>query len=350
MRWLGVAAILVLTACTSGGPAASTSPSSTASASPSAIASPTPSPVAAMPCRMPASLRVDQGGMREVLGWLSLPSGTTTDDPVNHIIVTGNFPTGGGASQPIWATDHSPQLYGYGLGTYSAAINRWLPAPPELVSADGQHYAYLHPDGTIRLADANGGEAIVPNPNKLTPLAYVAAGVVLTSSDVASSGLWLLDPTTHVIAPIVAAAGNDNWLEVSGTTAWGVDSPGVLGYPPTTSVLQASAVAPGPKAKAYTASPGNTIALIAADRQGGLLIALAGSSPGLVYIGQTAGNTIYPFPTGVSATTLGPRLHSDAHGIWFLGQAGVFLFTSSSGLQKIAPGLTSDVVPGGDCT
>jgi hypothetical protein len=302
-----------------------------------------------MPCRMPASLRVDQGGMREVLGWLSLPSGTTTDDPVNHIIVAGNFPTAGGGSVPIWATDHSPQLYGYGLATYSTAVGRWLPAPPELVSADGLHYAYLHADGTIRLADANGGEAIVPNPNKLTPLAYTASGVVLTGSDVASNGLWLLDPSTHAISSVTPAAGNDDWREVSGGVAWGVDSPGVLGYPAPTKVLKVDLPGGGAPSTAYTVPSGDSIGLIAADSQGGLVIALGGSSPGLVYMSAGGPTSSVPLPAGVSAVSLGPRHHTDAHGVWFIGQTGIFLFTPGSALQKIAPGTATDIVPAGDC-
>jgi len=47
--------------------------------------------------------------------------------------------------------------------------------------------------------------------------------------------------------------------------------------------------------------------------------------------------------------TIGPRHHADAHGIWFSGRTGIFLFTPPSTLQLIAAGTTTDVAPGGDC-
>jgi hypothetical protein len=299
---------------------------------------------------MPAFLRVDQGGMRSVLGWLSLPSGATTDDPINHIIVTGDFPVGNGTSLFIWATDHSPQLYGTPSATYSAVAGKWLPVPPELMSPDGLHYSYLAPTGYIQLDAADGTEISVGNPQKLTPLAYTSAGVLLTGSDIASNGLWLLDPTTKSITAVTPPVGNDDWREVSSGAVWGVDSPGVLGYPAPTSVLKVTVAPAGGPVTAYKAAAGNSIALIAADRQGGLLVAVTGSAPALIYIGPGGVPTTVPVPSGVSTATLGPRHHADAHGVWLIGQTGVFLFTPGSGLQSIAPGVTTDIVPGGDCT
>jgi hypothetical protein len=297
---------------------------------------------------MPAALRT-VGGNQEVLGWLSLPSGATTDDPVNHIIVSGNFPTGGGASVPIWSTDHSPQLYGDGAATFSTSIGRWLPVGPPQVAPDGQHYVYLHPDGTIRLAAADQSEAIVANPNKLAPIAYTAGGVVLVQNDIASNGLWLLDPSTHSITQMTAPAGNDDWREVGGTMAWGLDSPGVLGYPAPTRVLEASIASPGPAVTTYTAPIGDSIALFASDRLGGLLVALKGTTPGLVYVGPAGTSAPVAVPSGVAIASLGPRHYADAHGIWFIGQSGIFLFSPPAGFQSIAPGETSDIVPAGDC-
>jgi len=69
MRWSGVAMAIVLVAgCAHG----------------SGVGPPLPSPMtspaaATLPCTMPVNLRVDQGGNREVLGHLALPSGATID-------------------------------------------------------------------------------------------------------------------------------------------------------------------------------------------------------------------------------------------------------------------------------
>jgi hypothetical protein len=323
---------------------------------PSPAASPTPA--ATLPCKMPVNLRVDQGGNREVLGYLTLPSGATADDPTDSIVKVADFPVGGGGTVPIWGTVTPPQLFGVGLGTFSPVAGKWLPAPPQLVSPDLLHYAYLHPNGSLRLANATGSEIPVANPINLTPLAYTSAGVVLVRNQPDSNGLWLLDPTTQTITVITPPTATDDWREVAaapatatssgGTFAYGVNSPGVLGAPQPTSVL-VSNVLSGTSKTAYTTSGGTTIALIAADRQGGLLLVLTGATSGLVYLDPNTGPRTVVAPAGVVLATLGPRHHADAHGIWFVGRTGIFLFNAASGLQKIAGGVTTDVAPGGDC-
>src|SRR3984893_14601204 len=334
-----------LAGCAQIAPAGGASPTPLAPPSPS----PTASPVAAMPCRLPANLRVDQGGNREVLGYLALPSGTTTDDPTDAIVKVADFPVGGTGTVPVWGTVTSPQLFGESIGTFSPAAQRWLPAAPELVSPDGLHYAYLHANGTIRLAAPDGSEIPVANPNNLVPLAYTSSGVVLVESGPAANGLWLLDPATQSVSVITPAAGTDDWLEVSGTIAFGLDSPGTLGAPLATAVLVANLVAGTTPKTVYTAAAGDSIAAIAADRQGGVLVVLTGASPGLVYVDSNAGPKPVAVLAGVAPATIGPRHHADAHGIWFIGGDGIFLFNPAAGLQKIAAAVTADIVPGGDC-
>jgi hypothetical protein len=347
-------AIVLLIGCVAG--ASSTGPSPTQSTPTSAAAS------ATLPCRMPVNLRVDQGGNREVLGYLALPSGVRTDDATDSIVKLADFPVSGGGTVPIWGTVTSPQLFGVGLGTFSPIAGKWLPAPPQLVSPDLLHYTYLHPNGSLRLAAANGSEIPIANPINLTPLAYAGAGVVLVENQPASSGLWLLDPATQAITVITQPTGTDDWREVTtatatamasrGTFAYGVNSPGVPGASPPTTVLRANLQAGGllKTTTVYTAAAGTTIALIAADRQGGLLVVLTGTSPGLVYLDPNTGPRPFTAPAGVVLATIGPRHHADAHGIWFVGRTGIFLFNAVSGLQKIAPGVTTDVAPGGDCS
>ncbi len=308
---------------------------------------------------MPVNLRVDQGGNREVLGYLALPSGATTDDPTDSIVKLADFPVSGGGALPIWGTVTSPQLFGVGLGTFSPVAGKWLPAPPQLVSPDLLHYAYLHPNGSLRLSDATGSEIPIANPINLTPLAYTRVGVVLVQNQPDSNGLWLLDPVTQSITVVTPPTSTDDWREVAtapttptasgGTFAFGVNSPGVLGSPQPTAVLIAS-LASRLSSTVFTAPSGSTIALIAADRQGGLLIVLTGASPGLVYLDPNTGPKPITAPAGVVLATIGPRHHADAHGIWFVGRTGIFLFNTTSGLQKIAAGVTTDVAPGGDCT
>ena len=293
---------------------------------------------------MPATVGIAGGGYIAKLGWITLPSGAITVDTTNEI---------DGSNEPvgiIWATNHSPQRFGVGEGTYSNAAGGWLPVPPELVAPDGLHYAYLHADGTIRVSNQNGQEAIIKNPNKLTPLAFTAAGVVLTSQTVDSNGLWLLDTTTQTIAPITPVAGNNDWHEVVHGTAWGVDSPGVLGYPAPTKLLTVSTVPGSTPTIAFTAPGGDSIALIATDTQGGVMIDLTGSAPGIEYLSSSGATSQPAAPNGTALASIGPRHHADAHGIWFIGQTGIFLFAQGSGLKALGPAQTIDIVPGGDCT
>lgn len=286
------------------------------------------------------------------LGWLSLPSGTTTDETRVHIAQQGTL--NGGI---IWATDKSPQLYGNGGAAWSDAINGWVPVPPQLLAADGIHYAYLNADGKIHIGNAQTGqEAFIANPFHLAPLAYLAAGVVLTQANPPPTGLWLLDPATQTISAISASSAQNFWLTASGGSVWGVDSGGGLGSPPSKKLLTAQAI-PNPQiinptntaSVVYTAPAGDSIYQVAPDTKGGVLLIITGSTPGLVYLPQGGAATPYQAPPGVNLAALGPLYHADAHGIWLTGNSGVFLFNTTSGLQKIAGAVNSAFAPAGDC-
>ena len=294
---------------------------------------------------MHAEVGVDQGGFRQLLGTITLPAGTIAIDSGHHII-GANGPGG----SVIWSTDTSPQLYGNGGATFSRAFGGWLPVQPELVSPDGLHYAYLHEDGTIRLADNTGHEVIVANPKKLQPIAYTGGGVVLATNGPAANGLWMLDVSSHAITALLAPSGNDDWLAVTGTTAWGRDSPLGLGYAAPTKLLRV-ALSPGSTPSVIVTAPaGDSIPVMEADATGGVVAVLSGSAPAVIYV-DAAGSS-HSLSGSAVGTLLSrglPRQHADGHGVWFLTQSGIFLFTASGGLQAVGPALKGDVLPGGDC-
>lgn len=293
---------------------------------------------------MPAELR--NQGTTVTLGWLTLPAGTTTDEPTIHLQQDGQR----------WETDHSPQLFGDGGASWSNALNTWVPVEPTHLAADGIHYAFLDPgDGKIHLANAQTqGEIAVDNPFNLQVIAYTSAGVVLTKNEPDANGLWLLDPTTQQVSAITPPTGNYYWAEVSNGFGWGLDSPGVLGYPASKKVITAQIIPnpqiinpPNTATVAYTAPAGATIANFATDTKGGVLVLL---SNGLVYLPAGGGSpTPYQVPPGVNVANLGPLHHADAHGIWFYGNSGVFLFNTTTGLAKIAGAVNSGFVSAGDC-
>jgi hypothetical protein len=94
--------------------------------------------------------------------------------------------------------------------------------------------------------------------------------------------------------------------------------------------------------------------MIAGEGQGGVLIVVTGSSSGqLIYLSPSGPPlSLEPVPDGLVLSTMGRSHHADSHGIWFVGQTGIFLFNHSLNmpLKQIAAGVTSDVAPGGDCT
>jgi hypothetical protein len=281
------------------------------------------------------------------VGWLSLPAGTTTDEPSIHIRHDGD----------VWDTDHSPQLYGNGGAAWSNAINSWVPVNPELLAADGIHYAYLGAEGKIHVANAQTlQESLVDNPFKLSPIAYTPAGVVLTQANVPANGLWLLDPATQTISAISAPTAQYFWMTAANGYAWGVDSSGGLGSAPSKKLLTAQVI-PNPQiinptntaTVAYTAPAGDSIYDVALDTKGGVLILLAGSAPGIVYLPQGGSATPYQVPPGINVAVAGPLYHADAHGIWLTGNSGVFLFNATTGLQKIAGPVNAGFAPAGDC-
>lgn len=299
---------------------------------------------------MPFALQANVNQLN--LGWITLPSGAITNDTVNHIVKQS---TGG----QVWATDHSPQLFGVESAVWSNAINGWVPTATDLLAPDGIHYVYSGDDGKIHIGNAQSGqEAFVPNPERRTILAYTNAGIVLASETIAPQGLWLLDPATQTISAITPPTGNYQWAAAAGGYAWGVDSPGVLGYPASKKVISAQIV-PNPQiinpqstaTVLYTAPSGQIIGNLAPDTKGGVLVMLSGNAQGLVYLPLGGSPTPYQMPPGIALPNQGGLYsHADAHGIWLSTDSAIFLFNTATGLQRIAANpIKSAFQPSGDC-
>ena len=161
---------------------------------------------------------------------------------------------------------------------------------------------------------------------------------------------------TQNIVAISAPTANYEWVAAANGFAWGGDSPGILGFPATKKVITAQIV-PNPQiinatntaTVAYTAPAGDSIADIAPDTKGGVLVILAGSAPGLVYLPQGGSAIPYQGLPGVNIAQVGPLFRADAHGIWLYGNSGVFLFNTTTGLRKIAGAVNPGFASAGDC-
>lgn len=338
---ISVIALLAISAC--GGPVA---PSS--SSSPSALTSPTGS--STLPCRLPAVLAVDRQGLRLTLGFATLPNGPVSVDGSDAIVEVGRFPAAGTSGYtPIRGTERKPVLVGGGGATYSAAAGRWLPARPEEVAPDGLHYVYRHPDGELHVVDVTTtADRKVANPNNLNPLAFTASGIYLTKSALLAAGLWRMDPSTLVITELVAPGDGQDWLAVTRGIAWGANSNGAMGGPAATQILRAD-VSNGRVTRPYQSPSGTSIALIAPDSIGGVLLILAGQPLSALYLRSDGTQRPVSIASDVTALHLqGPR-QADGHGIWFLGNVALARFDGDS-IRIAGPAIEGLIAPAGPCT
>lgn len=136
-------------------------------------------------------------------GWLTLPAGTFELDPSSDI--------------------HRIQTEGI---SYDRAINRWVPADWNHLSADGRRYAWLSGNG-LRVDDARtgAGKAIaLPNIDGVWVVVdFNEQGVYLTDIGGLGAptqlGLWLANPDTGQIRRLDST---QYWSEIDATAAWGV--------------------------------------------------------------------------------------------------------------------------------
>src|SRR6266851_358345 len=197
---MSLLAAITIAAC--GAPGATGAPESSASAP--RVTSPTPTGQSGVfgACRLPVGVPYVAG--EAPAGWLDLPSGTFSRDPMSLGVSDSN--------QIAW----------------DAAIGRWIPTIPRNVSPDGA--AYVPPfDGTFRLVDARTGAVLHAIQRKDVLLqhvvAYTASGIYMTAIAQDMSpvpGLWKIDPSSGVLTRVSSAPGY--WEIADGTSAWGTDT------------------------------------------------------------------------------------------------------------------------------
>ncbi|HYM96180.1 MAG TPA: hypothetical protein VET26_02665, partial [Candidatus Sulfotelmatobacter sp.] len=280
-------------------------------------------------CWMPALLGVDQGGKRQLAGFVDVTSAATVPDPRGNVIDVMDVPVGPGGTSPQWALEAQPTLRGEPFATYARAAQRWLPARPEMVAPDGLHYAYKAPDGPIHLVDAaTGADQAIANPNDLNAIGYTSAGVWLVQG--AGSGLLLLDRLTGAIGQILAPDPKQSWQWLRGGAIWGFDSSGLPGSAPATTLLHFDLTTR--VAMTWYAQSGGTVMLAAVDATGtAAVVTSQGSTTAAVAVPGPGAATALALPVGTSASSLalGARQETDTHGGWIIDSAGVYLFTGS---------------------
>ena len=322
------------------------------------ISGATPSPPLSklqLTCRIPvAAPNAPMDGIRSdgtigTGGFISFPSGKFTDDPAS-------------------------------LGSYDAAVGKWLPVPRAWISPDGRSYAYVanNPDPVLHIVDAaTGNENMVAiysvahvataarttvNPARV--IDYDTTGIYLVNvfpnSDATPRGLALVNPVTHayfVWAPatsqlvvIAVHAG----LSYSGSLGTGADAITVDSPIPHFNELEVSQLAPGggEVGGAYMAS--SWLQLMGFDGGGQPVMSAVSSTSYRIYTGAMFAST-FPAPvfTGKPndpSNPIGPVV-GDGKGIWFTSPSGVIWYYPGGGqaFEKVAVTPFKSPVLAGGC-
>ena len=309
---------------------------STAAASPPAVASPS-TPPAQLPFDLPLSppafscrLPIFTADFKDA--FISFPSGAVSIDP------------------------QVPPIQSYGGRYYDRAYSRWLPVAREAVSPDGRRYAYTQPAPdqtkmpTIHVVDlATGVDRGFTTPSQqyfisFGVLDYTSQGIYLYQAyESPRFGLWLLNPSNGAMSKvadlnyILSSAGNKIfWLG-------GIDPNDAHNIGTLFSVadeLRRYNLADG-SAVTWLYRPGKGLQVDGIDPAGHPIVDVissytaSGLSDDLVLVlSPGSSRTILTAPS-VFVESLGASI-TDSHGVWFGSQQGIYLYSSSGGLQKVS--------------
>ena len=235
---------------------------------------------------------------------------------------------------------------------FDRAYSRWLPVPRSAVAPDSTHYAYIdntQTDFVLHVVAVSGGNEIrftlsSQGFNGQPPgFDYSADGVYLVNAfEHLLAGLWLVDPAigsirqvSKDILPVLSAGNGIFWAEKVNP---GDPSPVQTGTSIGTLSNQIDRVdvRSGEQTK-WLYLPGKGVGVVGLDSRGLPLIEsrkwgydpnaelfqVAGpNAPRLIYIGAL----VSELQTGIS----------DAHGVWFGGPNGIYLYTNSGALIKVS--------------
>ena len=298
----------------------SPSPTLTATSSPTVVPTMTDLPLSTVSfsCRLP----VYQSEARVVDEFLSLPGLTLTVD-------------------------------GYDGKYYDRAYSRWVPARREAVSPDGAHYVSIDAadnDFVLHvIAVATGKDAPIHIPfqafnGQPYVLDYSADGVYLVNAfEHLLAGLWLVNPSTGQmrqvskdIYPVLSAGSGIFWTQaVNPADPKPILTGTSLGYLPDE--IDRVDLRTGTRTQ-WLYEPGKGVGVIGLDGRGLPLIVDEGVWPAdpnarLLLVAQP--NAATSIVSGVIVQSIGGGI-TDSHGTWLGGQAGVYLYTSSGKLLKVA--------------
>ncbi|GAC1662068.1 MAG: hypothetical protein PVS2B1_20520 [Candidatus Dormibacteraceae bacterium] len=156
-----------------------------------------------------------------------------------------------------------------------------------------------------------------------------------------------MDPSTLVITELVAPGDGQDWLAVTRGIAWGANANGAMGAPAATQILRAD-VSNGKVTRPYQSPVGTSIAVIAPDSIGGVLLILAGQPLSALYLRPDGTQRPVSIASDVTARHLQGPIQADGHGIWFLGEA-LARFDGDS-IRIAGPAIEGSIAAAGPCT
>lgn len=266
-------------------------------------------------CRLP----IDQGPSGSG-GFIAFPNGTYTADPRSAVNLPAGLPS------PV-AQFGGNQNTGI---TYDHTHARWLPVPPNWVAPDGSRYVYPGLQSIHVVSTADNSFTELGAGKAWFVMSVDAQGVYATIQQAA--GLWYL-PWTGAAQQIIATG---YWQAVGFGAAWGSPAPALpngVTNPITRLDLKTGVSVP------WFALDGSPSQVVGFDNSGAPLIVVT-SHPGQGY-NHTYLWWVPAVGEGIAIAILndgGPSSFapnfppiSDAHGIWFGSQQGIFLFVPKDG-------------------
>jgi hypothetical protein len=286
-------------------------------------------------CRLPVTAT---GSAPSPGAFLDFPAATVTPDPASAIVESILRP----GRQLLGSLD---RLY------YDRVYSRWLPVSRNAVSPDGTHYAY-----TDRLVNAESTRATLHVVNVktgvdvafdggtwITPyivLDYATDGLYLVIGNEAGvAALLLMNPTTGDVKTVAnttniqASAGNKVfWVGAVNP----IDPHPIVGLGALPNQIDRLNLVDGSRA-AWFYRPGSTAGVVGQDLGGHPIVAVSG------YDGQPTEFLVLLDPATRRSVVKGLEIPAglaspiaDRHGVWFGSPDGIYLYSDTSGLEKVS--------------
>jgi hypothetical protein len=250
-----------------------------------------------------------------------------------------------------------PETYG---GTYISSSKWWLRAGRDLVSSDGTKYTYWKADPSlseIHVVDVTSGadRTIYSGKTLMIPIAFKSEAIYLVHGTNIRQGafekLYRLDPvggTPQLVSGSDRHMYQGGWVLIADGAAWGIDNR-AQGNGYVYSVLRLDLTSS--QVTTWIEAQNDMFWPQSVDRQH-RLYAAPFSGP-LWRVDSPGRNVELPSPEHINFVggIGGPNTSVvDSNGVWFSGQAGVWLYPEGKETKKFAVGPNDAVYPAGPCT